>query len=189
LLSLAECRDIIQAHLDAENLKSDVELALFDKHREGEFCFAFTINSAEFIKTGNHNYCLVGAGPTLVDRRDGAVIEMANNGSMENYEKRGDPYNYLTHTLCVTGTCREGLRRETFKFLRDVTGETIEVCRDILNEMVEGEPFVFDAEVCDKRKLTAQMEKFRGLGFNVRRLPSFEVRNGALGEEQAVRKD
>ena len=91
MLSLEACRDILQANIDEQNFSADRKLALLYSVQEGEFCFAFTVNSAKFVETGNFDYFGVGGGPTLVDRRDGKVIEMSNMGTMKNYEKRGDP--------------------------------------------------------------------------------------------------
>ena len=150
-------------------------MGLFDKIEEGEFCFAFTINSAEFIKTGNFEFCYVGAGPTIVDRRDGTIIPMGNMGTMSNYEKRGNPYNRLTEIIQITGTYGEGLRPNAFKFFRQITDKSVAECLDILDGLCAGEPFVFDAAIWGKQKRLEKVEHLRGFGFDVKRLTLFEA--------------
>jgi len=150
-------------------------MGLFEEVQEGEFCFAFTINSAEFINTGNFEFCYVGSGPTIVDRRDGTIISTGNMGTMSNYEKRGNPYNSLTEVIQISGTYGKGLRPDAFKFFRQITDKSISECRDILDGLRAGESFVFDAGIWGKQTRLEKIASLRDLGFDVKRLTLFEA--------------
>ena len=176
MLTFQDCRDIIQAYLDEKNLTSNVELALFDKFQKGEFCFAFVINSAEFVKTGDVEYCLVGGGQTLVNRHTGEIISMSNMGSMDNYEKRGNPYNFLSNVLQITGAYRDGFRQDCFKYFRKMTNKSISETRDLIDTLSSGGIFNFDANGWRGREgVNKRITEFQELGFTVKRLTAFEA--------------
>lgn len=177
MLSLDECRAIIQAYINELNKSADPRVGLVDWYKEGEFCFAFTTQSESYVKTGNMKRMLAGAGHTLVDRWSGELVFMANNGTMENYEKRGDPYNGLSSLLSISDCHKDGLRQDSIKYLREVTGLSIAKCRDIIEDISHGICFVFDTKMWREQEISLLMEGFSKLGYNVRRLTDFEARS------------
>ena len=165
----------MQAHIDEQNLTAETKIGLNGWVKAGEFCFSFGWQSRKFIETGDMNFSLVGGGPTLVDRRDGKIIPMANMGSMENYELRGDPYNGLSGVFHVTGSLKEGPRRDAFKFFRELTDKSIVECRDVIDSMMSGEIFIFDASALREPQILNHVLRFRELGLTVKRLTAFEA--------------
>lgn len=176
MLSLEECREILQAYLDEQNKTKDHKVGLTGWHDEGKFCFAFGVNSKKFIETGDSNFCLVGGGPTLIDRRSGKIIPMANNGTMENYEKRGDPYNGLSSVLRITGDHKAGARSETHKYFRLITKRSIAECGDIVDSISNGETYLFDTKGWRDWEVVPFLDSFQGLGYTVKRLTDIEAR-------------
>ena len=185
MLSLEECREILQAHVDEGNLNSEQQFALVDWYAEGEFCYAFTIQSRAYVETGDLDQMLVGGGHTLVNRLTGDLVFMANNGGMENYEKRGDPYNGLSNILHVAGPYKKGGRKDAFKHLRKVTGKSIVECRDIIDNMIEGRVLTFQAKYWGEVAVQNKIVEFQNLGFSVKRLTTFEVRDTRLNTSQS----
>lgn len=183
MLSFEECREILQANLDEQNKIEDHEVGLTGWRDEGEFCYAFGVNSKDFIETGDFDFFLVGGGPTLVDRRSGKIIPMANNGTMENYEKRGCPYNGLSNVLRVSGSYNDGLRESTFRLFRKVTNKSISDCKACIDNAVAGKAFLFDTKVGREVDIRRFITDFENLGFTVKRLSVFEARVDSDGSE------
>lgn len=177
MLSLDDCRKIIRAHVEEKNRSTEIKIALTQQVDKGEFCFAFHWQSEAFVKRSKIFQSIAGVGPTLVDRRDGKIITMDHTGSMENYEKRGDPHNAISSIVTVAGNHGAGLRRESFRSFRDATGKSISECRDILDGILRGEIFLFDTETWRDTDSRHQIDRFRELGFDVERLTTFEVRD------------
>lgn len=181
MLSFEECWEILQVYLGEQNKTEDYKVGLTGWHDEGEYCFAFGVNSKKFIETGDFNFFSVGEGPTLVDRRSGKIIPMANNGTMENYEKRGSPYNGLSNVLSVSGSYDDGLRESTFLLFRKVTNKSILECKDCIDSLVAGKAFLFDTKVGREADIERFISDFENVGFTVRRLSVFETRAESQG--------
>jgi len=155
-----------------------------DGYEEGEFCFAFHIQNEEYIKTG-----LVpdaGGGATLVDRRNGKIIAMGFSGSMENYEKRGDPHDGLSNVLKISGSYEDGQGQACSDYFCEVTGKSISETKSLIDTVLAGEDFIFDTKsLCEKEILDYIRGFERGFetfGFSVHRYTSREGYPNVTGD-------
>ena len=175
MLTLEECRKLLQDHIDKENVNSSRKSGLTAWFEQGEFCYAFRIEPLKYIETGDTSLMGIGAGPTLIDRRDGRIISMANHGSMENYEKRGNPHNGLSGILQISGRYSDGIREDVFRHFRKVTGKPIKETRDLIDSLITDGSFVFDTNAWREQDILEYIRGFKELGLNVKRLTTFEA--------------
>lgn len=91
--TLEWAREQVLADLRKDASITDREYVILDdKTITLDFGWVFFYDSAKHLATGDVRHCLVGAGPIIVDGRDGSMHEckemMSTQAFIEDYRKR-----------------------------------------------------------------------------------------------------
>ena len=160
MLSFEECRKIAQEVVDKLNLEElafceriseperYVERALSTWFDESQYCYAFTYNSKQYLKSNDVLDGLVGQGPIIIDRRDGKAIETGSgypNTYLENYEAHGDPHKNLG-SLVVIYAVKSGQTIAAIKALRQHSNLGLKDSKVAIEEVLGGGEFKIDVD-------------------------------------------
>jgi len=147
MLSFENCRKLAVDYV--ARLKTAERLQLSDWFDQSEFCFAFTYNSKEFLSTENPLDMVVGQGPLIVDRRNGAIIETGSGfpkSYLENYEKRGDPYKEAGSIIQIQKVNSGALAINAIKAIRTYSGLGLKGAKEAIEQVLAGGITEIDAQ-------------------------------------------
>lgn len=162
--------------IEEENKKYEEKVGLVDTYSESKFCYSFIIQSQKYIESGDIMDMLIGGGPVIVDRRSGRVINTSSGvpgNYFENYEKRGDPYNYISTTIRISGKHNENRRTDSIRYIYKLTKTSLAESKAIIDNVLNGGHFDFEAGQEDfADKYVFEIKQF---GFEAVRIPAFDA--------------